>query len=1015
MEQVYTNLLSNDTNVSRVLRELDKFKYNPSGIQRVILDHLRDITDGTVDIVDPTNPFVFLLEASAVNTANFIIQNEVSTRKQYPATAQTYEDIYIHMSDKDYIDRFAIPAQTKFSILIKKDELLDKFENDALKVPSSNFSKLTIPGNTEFKVADTVFSLQYPVDIKRFDHGGFQIIYNTDKVSPLFSLSTNNVDWEFRTSTQTREEWLYMEVDVHQFKIDSTISAVSVTNGFNETYSFDNQFYYARVYNKSTSTGGKWIELKTTHTDQVYDIYTPTVVLKVVDKLLTVTIPQIYLNTNQITGSIRVDIYDTLGKINMILENYLPSTFETDWRVIDSNDADKYNSAINSIRTVFTYSNRTVIGGKDSIKFEDLRTKVINNAIGNHDLPITNVQIESALSNKGYSIIKNVDVVTNRIFLATRSMPDPIDDRILTNGNASIETFIMDMSVINKKFFDNGSRLTLTPDIIYLSDNEVITITNQAFDDDISKSYPGDFITKKEENENKARILNSKKYLYSPFFYVLDASVDEFEVRPYRLDNPVVKSTSFIAQNQTSLIDIATDRYKIELNRIVDSSIESGYKLSVTTKSNDNAKKLDISLINAQLSFVPKNETNRVYLNSLSVASGVGTTASPYRNEDNEIVFEFTLSTRLDIDEDDTLYFSNFKLVNHSVIVGADLSTLFDLTYSICPPISQGWTPDTSIIDNIINKTILPEYTVGVTHEKLNVEFGIPLKTLWSRSRSVASAEPYLKQGSDKYKIYEEDVYEIDNVTGSIFTIDNGQIRYRLLHPKNTPVLDNHGAQVYEYRAGDPVRDSKGNPIPKSYNTVLRQIDMLFLDASYYYATDEATVNYRNLMVNSIVNWLMVDIADMSNRLLEQTRIYFYPKTNIGNINVLVDNGLVTGIDASQRLTVKLYVSALVFSNDALRKTLTRATIRTLDVLLKQSVISISNILIELKNLYGNDVINIDISGLGGEENNFSTISILNEGDTCSIKKKLVSLSNNTLSVEEDINIVFFKHEMETV
>lgn len=1012
MEQVYTNLLTNDNNVSSILRQLDKYKYNPSGIQRVILSHLKEITEGTIDIVDPTNPFVFLLEASAVNTANFIIQNEVNTRKQYPATAQTHEDIYIHMSDTDYIDRFATPAQTKFSILIKKDELLEKFSDGSLKVPGTNFSKLTIPGNTEFKVADTVFSLQYPVDIKRFDHAGFQIIYDTTKESPLYTLSTNNVDWEFRTSTQTREEWLYLEVDVHQFKIDSTISAVSVANGFSETYSFDNQFYYARVYNKSNNTSNQWLELKTTHTDQVYDIYTPTVVLKVVDKLLTVSIPQIYLNTGQISGSIRVDIYDTKGKINMILENYLPSTFEADWRVLDSNDADKYNSAINSIRTVFTYSNKTVIGGKDSISFKDLRSKVINNAIGNHDLPITNVQIESALSNKGYSVIKNIDVVTNRVFLATRSMPDPIDDRIITNGNASIETFILNMSGDdNIKFLRNGGRLTLTPDIIYLNNNEVITITDTKFDAAISKVYP----TKREEDENKAKILNSAKYLYSPFFYVLDASVDEFEVRPYRLDKPIVKSTTFKAQNQTSLIDIATDRYKIELSRVMNGGTNTGYKLSVATKSNDNAKKLDISLINAQLSFIPKNETNRVYLNSLSAVAGPGIVGSPYRNDDNEIVFEFLIKTRLDIDEDDTLYLYNFKLTNNMVTVGTDLTTEFDMTYSVCLPVNSSLAPDTSDIDNIINRAILPDNTIGITHEKLKVEFGTALKTLWCRSRSVASAEPYKIHNFPKFKFHEEDVYEIDPVTGSIFTIDRGQIKYKLLYPKGSHVTDSNGAYVYEHKVGDIMKDSYGNPIPEDYSRVLRQIDMLFLDATYYYADDEATVNYRNLMIDSIVNWLTVDIADMSNRLLEQTRIYFYPKTNIGNINVLVDNGLVTGIDASQKLTVKLYVSSLVFSNDILRKSLTRATIKALDILLKQSVISISNILVELKNLYGNDVINIDITGLGGEENNFSTISILNEGDTCSIKKKLAALSNNTLSVEEDINIIFFKHEMEVV
>src|SRR5574344_786178 len=118
MANKFSDLLSSETSVSHALRRLDLIGTNPGSIQQVSLELLDQYLKGEQDIVDATNPFMKLLEASAINTASFIISNEVTTRAQYPSCAQTMEDLYLHMSDKDYIDRFASPASTKFTIVV---------------------------------------------------------------------------------------------------------------------------------------------------------------------------------------------------------------------------------------------------------------------------------------------------------------------------------------------------------------------------------------------------------------------------------------------------------------------------------------------------------------------------------------------------------------------------------------------------------------------------------------------------------------------------------------------------------------------------------------------------------------------------------------------------------------------------------------------------------------------------------------------------------------------------------
>lgn len=964
-----------------------RFRYNPSAIQQVVTEHLGAILNGEVELVDATNPFVFSLENAAVHTAAFMVQNEVNTRRQYPAVAQTEDDIYIHMSDEDFIDRFAVPASTKFTIVARKAEILENMVTDI----STGIRKLVIPRNTFFTVNDIVFSMLYPVEIRELKHGGLQIVYNTDQTNPLKELTTNIIKWDVRKIASDLypagyDEWLYLEVHAEQFKIETFTEETTVTRGFNRTYSYTDEFYYARVWNKSNSTANKWKEIKTTHTDQVYDNKTPTAVLKVnsSEKTLNVYIPQVYFTTNQITGSIRTDIYDTKGRLVISLATYTPESFVTEWYAIDRSEMNAFTAPLSAIRTIFAYSAEMIDGGRNALTFDELRDRVIKNSIGPQQLPITNVQLESFLSNNNYSIVKNVDVVTNRIYLATRQMPDPFDEKLITAGNSSIETFISSMDALTNYPFirNNGNRLTIPSNTLFVNENGIINLLS--LQDKSSLMVLS--------NEAFVKAVSGVKYLYNPFYYVLDSSSNEFELRAYHLDDPKIESLTFVDQNDSTGLEINTSAFDII-------RVDTGFKIRTKIKSNDALKALPMSKVGAQISFIPENGV-RCSINGTAIAAA-----------DNEIIFEFDLQSNFDIDADHNLQFLNFNYFDtDDRSVYALLNQRFDIVYYLDESLDPNWS--TTAIDDVINRVTAPSTAVGLNHETLLTKFGTSLDYLWKRSRSVLQSAQYQTYTMDEPKVYENDIYETDPETGSIFKINElGQITYNILYHKGEPVIGQDGLIEYKHKAGDVVLDENGKPVPLGGSSILRQMELFFIDGVYLLANDSSAATYRKQMTDAIVNWVVNELGDFNQRSLDQTRIYLYPKTNLGTIKVLADQSQVMNIQANQVFNVHLYVKKSVYENAELRKYLNDSTIREIDNLLVNNVVSNSAIITHLKSIYGEDVISVAITGLGGSAN-INTITILNEGDRLSIGKKLTALPNGDRIVVEDININFIEHNL---
>ena len=659
-----------DNTVSNLLNNTLLYRYNPSLMQSGALDIYRNISDGKINIVDPTSPLVMLLECSAVNVAGFMVENLANTRKMYPSLAQTEEDLYKHMSDRDYIDRFSAPALGRFSFRILKNQLL------ANMIEDSEFGgkKIIIPRNTEISIGDGqyTFSLQYPIVIRELIHGGIQITYDTTEESPIQSLTSNVIDYEFQSMVDMTE-WLYFEVDAYQFKIKTTTNPITSGASYKQSISFEDYFYHARVYYKNSNTNGAWTEMYTTHSDQVYDKDNPTAVLRVISNdgvgsILDVFIPQVYIRTGLVSsGSIRVDIYQTKGSININPEDYNLGSFSINYRIIDEQkDSSIYTAALTNV-TSLVYSNSKINGGKQEIGFEKLRQRVINNTIGVRNLPITNVQLEDAVDDRGFEIVKNVDVVVNRQILATRTLPEPFDEKLITPGSATIETLITSLSNLTTydNIKNNGTRVTITPDVIYRNTNGINTIVSKNEID----------LVKSKGSEEIANFVSNNNLFFTPFHYVLDTNFNQFEVRPYYLNNPKCTSIKFINQNQLTKLQVNTRSYSI-------TKIEQGYSLKIVTKSNQEYKDIDDTKIFVQLAYKPELEDKYAFINGVQIAKG----------QDKERVFEFILESDFDLDYLNKIYFNNLKLyTGFNEPVYTDLKDAFRIVYSTTNSVPSTW------------------------------------------------------------------------------------------------------------------------------------------------------------------------------------------------------------------------------------------------------------------------------------------------------------------------------------
>ena len=969
---------------------LSGLQANPAKIQQFMLTLVEQLTEGQVIPIDATNPAVLCLESAAVMSANVITDNETKLRRQYPSMANSKEELYHHMADVDYLNVFSTPAMSSISFMLDKDEVMQKAVGDT----SIRGTKLlTIPKYTKVKIADTDLYLLYPIDIRVMPHGGFNVTIDTSEIHPLNRVDSNSVD--YFVEAEKDKQYLHVTVPMTQVSIERHVANVNVSTGFTKTYPIKDKFAFIRAF---IPKGNGWEEIHITHSDLVYNKDIPTVVFKVLNNGVKITIPQVYINNKLITDSVRLDIYTTKGELDITLTNYTMKAYTFDWNPLTGNGLNEFSAPLATLNTVGVYSTGNIIGGSNGKDFERLKNDVTARNAIYAGLPISEKQLEANVFSMGYNLVKNIDHITDRQYLATKHLPPPNNNFIIASLGVTIGT--LETSLIKLKTLESVTtstyRYTLTPSTLYKLDKGVLSVLSSNETNQLRTRAVNDIHSLVNE-------LNRVELLYTPFYYVFDIRNNEIVNRIYHMDNPQIKSRYFFQDNPTVGIRLSADNYSL-----TNLANKRGYRLEVSLDIGSEVRRLGKSHVNVQLSYLDRNNSNRFYIEGKLVSLIDRKTGNPVNDE---YIYAFDIETRYDIDSEDGLILTPYR-------APINLTHEFDIV-TIINDYNPDYQIEKSDIDTIINKETLIDYDSnkeyhGVSQHRLTIEFGKRLEHLWSRTRTFVDPGEIEVYEANIPARYTEDKYQL-NASGQIavtYDAKNNNVKAVKLHSKGDLILTPTGEQVYLHRKGEPKLDDKGNPIYKDGGDgLIREIDIFLMDAKYIFAETLDAINYRDHCINLITQWTTTEMKYIFYQLLDRSEIFFHPSITIGNVKGIADNNLEVTIDSKQSLKITCFLSELDMQNHSLRDSIGKSITQLVQHVLQRKIVSKDAILQVLRQELGNTVKAFIISGLFKDK--FNTVTL--DNDTLGLNLGTLSyvLPNMQIGLRDDIEVEFLIHDTE--
>lgn len=766
-----------------LIAEIQRYAQNPPALMRTMMLALEQNSNGRYFLVDPSNPFVYLQESACLLASAQIIGARAIAREIYPSLAENTDELYRHMSDKDHIGRFADPASTTIEFWLSMDEVLTKAvyppdNQDALAV-----RRLIIARNTRITAGGYPLTMQYPIEIRVLPSQAINVVYDTSFASPFWQPTTNKLVWNIRTVAGRK--YLVIKTKVWQMHCDTQINALNVVTGFSKTFGFQNQYYYTRAFIKRDADTA-WSEIRTTHSDQTYDPNYPTAVLKVdtVNRLLRVTIPQIYFNNGKILSQLRLDIYTTNGKVELSLKNFDPASYSARWIDLDDVASSRYRAPMDTFSDFLIRSSDVITGGADELPFETIRENVVTNTLDNPLVPTSLGGLENELRETGFQMILNVDNITDREVIASRVLPAPASSVTGSGIGVRVGTALTRLNnwQLNDGIADNGIRMTVKPSALFDYVDGKLTLVPSSQVATLKATTALDYL---------AFTVNQRNFMFTPFYYVLDTQNETFDIRPYRLDNPELRSHFFIKENEKAAIGVSSTTAAVEVTEAGD-----GWYILVGVDTDENSlwRAFDETDKLVQLSYVDAASGQRHTYAGEQITAIDPETGKPV---DNRYVYRFHLTTNFDIDPEHRLRLtgSNSGLIN--------LESSFDLVFII-----KNWAPTNfqtgeiltnynTEIDQLVDPLADPlnlagDVYLGVSHEQMTIHIGDYLEILWRRSRSIVGDMEYvLNPEPTTYKYYDKTIMALDG-SGNLditYNATTEELDYTVLHYQGDPII----------------------------------------------------------------------------------------------------------------------------------------------------------------------------------------------------------------------------------
>lgn len=934
--------------------------YDPARTQQLVLNNITNY-----QINDPTNPFIMLVEAASVMAAASATESESALKRMYPSLATSVDEIFQHITDNELVNVFSSPSETSIVFYISIRDL----RSNGNRVDSLGYVETIIPMDTVVSITSIPFTLLNDVHVKLYDSGVVfaEQITSTDIAAnnSLGILSSGIVNF------QDGEPWIAVETTVKQINKNTIIKTITASEGFKLSVNHSDQYYYSDVYFRSANTNNVWVKTAVTHTSTFINPEIPTMSIKLLDKVIVYTIPDVYLLSGQISGEVKIVLYETKGYLNLPIYKYQMSEYVINLNTVTT---DAVKATIANI-TVYANSRAIVNGGTTGFTFQELKSSIIHNTLGYTNLPVTTAQLVKDANVSGFDLHGVLDIVTDRVFVAARNMDRYASELVRARPDVFFNTVSLDLGVIaNTKIIvdpgyaliPSGTMFKETNGIInVLSDTEVTAL--QAMTNNILIDY-----------------LKTNRVFFTPYYYIMDITdTSAIDTRVYDLDSPSLADIKITGKNTNIIERVNVGKYGLV-------KTSTGYDLIISVLSNTEFGNTNTALLKGQLSISMFAGQSDIHFD------GVYDPATE--------LMTFRIDTNFNLTVDDLLEVTNG--------VSGVSNTFIDL---LTTGTIYLYSTDAAILDTanyLVSDIKIPGTNITVfDREEVKIEFGRPVTYIWNKMFSTYTDRQYQIHTVDKPLVYPQDVYTIDPVTGSIITIVNDingvpTATRTLLHTQGAPVLDNAGNPTYEYRIGDIVLDANGVPAIDLISGVIRHIDVLMLEYEFLAATGTISSNYLTAIKDTLNGWLFTNLTTLNADILENTSVLYKSYKKSAPVEIVVES-VHAKVPYMIRPTVVLYSSRTDYTTAEMNNLTTEIGYLIHSYLDNQDV----NITTLKKSIIDNvdsSIISAKIDGIETYSNSeiFSTVDPMTR---LSLGKKLVNNNNNELEVTYDITLKIHK------
>lgn len=952
---------------------------NPMRIASLALTEIENRLGGTKIIADPNSAFCHLLEFGSSVSASVINMMDEKLPTIYPKRAESMEDLYNHMSDFDYLSMYSTPSRTMLRLTMAKKFLI----NNAVKY-NENYKLLRIPANTVFMLGKYPFGIYYPINILINSYTNtFTVIYDTGETNPLHELSTNVIE-KYDTSYRGLD-YLIIDFPIYQFAKSTVEESLVAEAGFTKRINYNNDFYALRLFSYKN---GKYTELSQSQSKMVYDATVPTAIIRVLpdDKKIKITIPQIYFDKDMLGSKLLIEVYTTLGELEINTSNITDANIGVTYTVGEREDG-TYSAIFKNLPfdNILTLSSDLITGGSNALTVSELRDRVVNNTLYDR-VPITEGEIANYMKDNGFYIKKYLDNVTDRQYHAYRVIRDSSGSVIpsLTVPLQLKVSYATDQQHSPYLYHNADNSITILPTALYEFDSDTgaaVPLTDDELDNLNN-------LTKSE----LASTLNTNQYLKTPFHLRVSVNDQYPQVTSYDLYTNSVDKVIFDEDNYEMAEKMMT------FSASVSHSTVGKYTVNMTVFKSDEVASLPESAI-------------KIYIAVLSNAGNwIGTEAEYVR--DNTVTGR--TEYKFDIPTNYHLTLDNEIGVNFPESYSGDLiqEQLINLTHDFYVVFMIDRTnvsstlkePSANIVRGVPES--LTTMYVALSRQHLTITLGSSLSDVIRNDVEVSSTlTKYATYSSDIAKKYDEDVYEYDE-NGVLKYHDDGagNLNLILLHQAGDEVVDEDGNTVYLHKKGDIIYEG-GNPVVDTNRDNLYYISAMFMDAKVFFSDRVSETEFVTSMYSTLEGYFD-SIRNIQDQLLERTNLFFRCVRSTGIANINRGDGVADKQNIEMSFKIVCYVPSYVKQSETIQDQITEMTCSAIEDAIDSRTISMLDIFTEVKSKMSDYIDHFDLLGVNNDTT-LQTFVITDEDSQPSVARKLELTDDNVLSLNKQIEIQY--------